>query len=80
MHTFYLIIKRNIANIPFRHFPKTHCSIVPLFQHSKWDEAPKFNYCLNTLATQLENGNIASYRVLKLVTAPPGSGAAMQQL
>jgi hypothetical protein len=42
MHTFYYIFKGNIENIPFPHFPKTHCSIVPLFQHSNWGEAPKF--------------------------------------
>ena len=41
-HTFYYIFKRNISNIPFPHFPKTHCPIVPLFQHSNWGEAPMF--------------------------------------
>ena len=44
MYTFYYIFKRNISNIPFPHFPKTHCPIVPLFQHSNWGEAPMFIY------------------------------------
>jgi len=27
---------------PSLHHPKTHCSIIPAFQYSNWDEAPKF--------------------------------------
>ncbi len=29
-------------NLPLNHHTKTHCSIIPVFQHSNWGEAPEF--------------------------------------
>jgi hypothetical protein len=39
--SFYIFIKMKFAIKPLTHYPKTHFSIVPSFQHSKWGEAPK---------------------------------------
>jgi len=30
------------VNNPLFHFPETHYSLIPVFQHSNWGEAPKF--------------------------------------
>ncbi|MBA7670850.1 hypothetical protein ES703_78997 [subsurface metagenome] len=32
MNTFYFLVKRGVINIPLRHFPKTHYSVIPVFQ------------------------------------------------
>jgi hypothetical protein len=32
----------NIINKPLFQFPRTHYSIIPVFHHSNWGEAPKF--------------------------------------
>jgi len=37
-------VKESFTNKPPSHFSKTHYSIIPLFQHSNWGEAPKFGF------------------------------------
>ena len=34
-----LPVKRDFANKPLSHFPRTHCSIIPLFQHSNCERS-----------------------------------------
>jgi len=41
-------VNRNFPNKALSHLPKTHYSIIPLFQHSNWGEAPKFNNVQST--------------------------------
>ena len=35
-------IKMCFTKNPMMHFPGTHYSSIPVFQHSNWGEAPKF--------------------------------------
>ena len=40
---FNFIIYTNFTINPTLHYPRTHYSTIPAFQHSNWDEAPTFN-------------------------------------
>jgi len=37
MNTFH--VKWDFSNRPLSHFPRTHCSIIPLFHHSNYERS-----------------------------------------
>ena len=48
MNAFYFPVKRDVVNIPLPHFPRTHYSIIPVFQHSNCKRSELtclFNLC-----------------------------------